>query len=108
MPRLNGIWYQKARDEMNEANASVEWLKIQKKQLLARKNALKNPKGMKSGLPVFGLFSLLGVLTPLIFIPFITKNYCYYLTVKYSAISIFVIGLLSVYIYQINLLKWKE
>jgi len=108
LPRLNGHWYQKTRDEMNEANASIEWLKIQRHQLLARKNALEKPKGMKSGLVVFGLFSLFGVLTPLIFIPFSTENYRYYFIVKCSAIGIFAIGLFSVFIYLITLLKWKK
>lgn len=107
LSRRNGYWYQKTRDKMNEANASIEWLKIQKKQLLVRKNVLKKPKGMKSGLGVFGFFSLFGVIVPLIGISFSTESYRYYLMVKYCTIGIFSSCLFAVFIYLINLLKWK-
>lgn len=108
LPRINGNWYHKTRDEVNKEKLSIEWLTIQKKQLMIRKNALKKPKGMKSGLVVFGLFSLFGVLSPLIIIPFSTENYYYYLIVKYCVIYMFAMGLLAVFMYLIDLLKWKE
>lgn len=87
--------------------SSVEWLKIQKKQLVIRKNALETQKGMKGSIIIFALFSLVDIVIPLVFTPFITECYKYYVTIKICVITIFTISLLAIFIYFIILTKWK-
>lgn len=104
----NNQWYRKKRDEMNEANAAIEWLSIKKNQLIDREDALKKPKGMTSGLIIFVLFTLTCIIGPLLIFPFKTNDFDSYLFVKTGMISLFSINLITVFVYLIYLLNWKE
>lgn len=103
-----GLWYSKNNDEIYKNNKKLKELEFKHKQMLKQKNELKKPKGMKQGLVVFALFSVLCILVPLIFVPYQTTNYTCYLIAKISFISIFALGIISIFIYLIYLLRWKE
>lgn len=108
LPRITGQWYQNVRDGMNVQIGQIEWLQAQKKQLQTRKGALKKPKGMVSGLVVFLILVLVGIVAPLVAVPYSTENYACYVALKCIYIALFLVGLLLVVLYFVSLLRWKE
>lgn len=81
---------------------------FRRKQLAARLDAIENPHGMKRGLLVFVIFSILGVLLPLSLIPFETDRYAVFLGVKTLILTLLAFCLGYVYYYLLYLLRWKN
>lgn len=108
MPRIKGYWYQKTKDDMHVNLGHLEWLQVQKRQLETRQKALKQSKGIMSGLLVFLIVVLVGVLVPLTAVPLIVDDYQTMLKAKWLHITLFVITLGIVFGYFIVLVRWKE
>lgn len=108
LPINKDLWYQKVTDIYYEAHASVEWLEIQKKQLFLSKESLRQPKGMITGLIILIVFSVLGIVFPLILAPFQTNNYTIFIAIKSLVIGSFSLNLLAIFVYYIYLLKRKD
>ena len=66
VPQTAGIRYHQKRSEAEKAELRIEELKFEKKQYEEKKRQIKKPKGMRSGLCIFVVFSILGVIFPLI------------------------------------------
>lgn len=72
------------------------------------KKMLKNPVGVSDGLNIFGLFSLICIVPPLILTPFETTNIYLFWFIKIFFIASFSLGLLSTFLYMKKLLNWPE
>lgn len=107
-PRVVGIWRRDNYNAIDQNNVKIETCKYEIAQLSTKKEMLRLPKGMKSGLCIFGAFSFLCIILPLCFSPFQTDNYKCYLACKIIFIIIFALGLLSTFFYLAYLLKWKK
>lgn len=107
-PRIRGAWYFKSQSELQAHSAAIGLLRLQKRQLEARKMALNRPEGMIAGLWVFGLFALICVIAPIMLTPFATENYSCYLTIKLIAIGLFTAGMLAIFIFLVSLMRWKN
>lgn len=86
----------------------IRWDEFRRKQLAARLNAIENPHGMKRGLLVFVIFSVLGVLLPMSLIPFETDRFAVFVTVKTLILTLLALCLGYVYYYLLYLLRWKN
>ncbi len=95
-------------ERMNALKSELSWLEYQGQQLQYEKSRLSKPKGMKGGLVVFALFSILCIIAPLSLAPLIVNDRCVFLIWKISIIAVFTIGLTTVFMYLAYLLKWKE
>ena len=100
--------YSKNEEVVQEQSTAIGWLKLQRKQYAQKQTALVKPKGMVEGLVVFGIFSVLCIILPLCFSPFVTTDYNVYRSVKAAFIVVFSLGLFSIFRYLIWLLKWKQ
>ena len=107
-PRISGLWYSKNEEIIKEQETAIGWLKLQREQVEKTKNRLHKPKGIVGGLVVFALFSILCIVLPLAFSPFSTACYNYYLIAKIVFLSIFILGLVGVFVYLVWLLKWND
>lgn len=101
-------WYSQDVEKANELKSKIALLELQKKQLTARSTALKKPRGMKTGLFLFALFTATNIIFPLCLSPFRVKSYCCYLRVKIISITVFAVGLLLILLYLVYLLHWKK
>lgn len=108
LARTVGLWYSKCQDQIQANNEKLTILKFKQEQLQEKEKMLKSPKGVKLGFLVFAIFTILCVVAPLCFVPFKTENYGVYLAVLYSFIGIFILGLVSVFLYLLYLLSWKK
>jgi len=99
-------WYTRNSDIINEQKNALGWLEQQKKHYENAKIRLSNPKGMKTGLWIFILFSVFCVVMPLFLSPFCTPIYEVYIRTKATVLGTFVIGLVSIFIYLIWLFHW--
>lgn len=106
--RASGLWYSKNEDIIKEQETSIGWLRLQREQVEKAKNRLHKPKGIVGGLVVFALFSVLCIVFPLAFSPFVTTSYIHYLVAKIAFLSVFVLGLIVVFGYLAWLLKWND
>lgn len=104
----NGLWHRDHYNAINKNHLEITNCKYNIEQLEKKKESLRSPKGIKLGLCIFGIFSLLCIILPLCFCPFKTDNYQYYLLGKILFILIFGIGLLITFLYLIYFLKWKS
>lgn len=86
----------------------IRWDEFRRKQLAARLDSLKNPHGMKRGLLVLVVFSILGVLLPLSLIPFETDRYAVFISIKSLILFLLAFCLAYVYHYLLYLLRWKN
>jgi uncharacterized RDD family membrane protein YckC len=86
----------------------LEWLQVQKRQLETRQKALKQSKGIMSGLLVFLIVVLVGVLVPLTAVPLIVDDYQTMLKAKWLYVTLFLVTLSIVFWYFIDLVRWKE
>lgn len=108
MPFSINRWYNEAISEIEKLKDSIDWLNFQKQQLTHRISAISKPKGMKAGLIIFCLYSIVSIIIPLTLMPFSTNDYQLYISVKKAIITLFCIGLLVVFIYFSILLYWKK
>ena len=105
----NGIaWYTKTQDKKNGVQSTIDWLEIQRGQLLHRKNILSHPRGMKSGLIIFIIFCIIGIVFPISIMPLTTSNFNKFIYIKIILIGIFTSCLAVVFIYILSLLKWDK
>ena len=93
---------------ISDLELELKWLKYQRKQLLDEKQTLKKPKGMSAGLAIFAFIAVFCIIIPLLLSPLEVDDYCIFLWYKYSAIFAFTVGLLSIFLYLLMLLKWKN
>ena len=108
--QASAAWYTKTQDELEELILQIQELELEKKQYEKRKNAVRKPKGMKSGLVIFAIFSLSGIFLPLLCALFDTI-YIFYFSewiLPLINLGLFVLGLVTIFIYMVLLLRWKD
>lgn len=108
VPQTAEIWYHQKRSEAEKAELRIEELKFEKKQYEEKKRQIKKPKGMKSGLSIFVVFSILGVIFPLVCA---LKNSIY----KFENLCMPIVALIFfggcifiTFVYLALLLRWKN
>ena len=99
-------WYTRNSDIIIEQKNTLGWLERQKKHYENEKLRLSNPKGMKTGLWIFILFSVFFVVMPMLLSPFCTPIYEVYIRTKVTVLGVFIIGLVSIFLYLIWLFHW--
>ena len=108
VPQTAGLWYHEKAGEAEKLELRIEELKFEKSQYEEKKREIKKPKGMKSGLIIFIIFSILGVFFPLV-CALIDCTYNYScLCVPIISLGLFVICVLVTFIYLALLLSWKD
>lgn len=108
VPQTAGLWYHEKAGEAEKLELRIEELKFEKSQYEEKKREIKKPKGMKSGLIIFIIFSILGVFLPLV-CALIDCTYNYScLCVPIISLGLFVICVLVTFIYLALLLSWKD
>lgn len=102
--QTGGIWYHQKQGEAEKAELRIEELKFEKKQYEEKKRQIKKPKGMSSGLCIFVVFSILGVIFPLICALMKFDNLCM------PIVSLILFGgcIFITFIYLVLLLRWKS
>lgn len=105
--QTGGLWYQKAQEQVTKNQTKIDLLELQRKQLIIRRDALKHPKGVRLGLSVFALFSIISIIFPLCISPFITDDHAYFIKMKILVIGLFIFGLSAILAYLIYLFHWK-
>lgn len=104
---MGGIWYHEKRKEAEKMNLQIEELSFERKQYEEKKQKIRKPKGMKLGLAIFIVFSLLGVLFPLacalIYIVYEEQNVC----IPIISFCLFIICVVITFLYLVSLLRWK-
>lgn len=106
----SAAWYTKTQGELAEVTLQIQELELEKKQFEKRKDTVRKPKGMKSGLVIFAIFSLSGILLPLSCALFDTINIFYFSEwiLPLVNLGLFVLGLITIFIYMALLLRWKD
>lgn len=108
VPQTAGIWYHQKRNEAEKAELRIEELIFVKKQYEEKKRQIKKPKGMRSGLCIFGVFSILGVIFPLI-CALMNSTYKYDNLCMPIVSLIFFGGCIFItFVYLALLLRWKN
>ena len=104
---IRGEWYENAKQESLNANTQALMLDIEEQRYEMELKSLKKPKGMKLGLTIFVLFSIVNIILPLVFsmIPLLDL-WC--LIVAFCSIGLLALGLVSTFLYFAQMLKWKE
>ena len=97
-----------AKERKGVLEAELRDIAISKEQLEDEKKRLTKPEGMKTGLVVFALFSLLCIVFPLSLSPFSTDNACTAWLLKLLILVLFTAGLTGIIRYLVSLLRWKE
>ena len=100
--------YNKNNDIIKEQQDKINWLEFQRKQLEETAVSLKKPKGVLCGLIIFAIVSVFCIIFPLILCPFSTPDYYCYIITKTVVLSVFVLGLISIFGYLTWLLSWKQ
>lgn len=105
--KIRGDWYENAKQESLNANTQALMLDIEEQRYEMDLKGLKKPKGMKLGLTIFILFSMINIVLPLAIsmIPF-SHKWC--LTVAFCSIGLLALGLVFTFLYFAQMLKWKE
>lgn len=106
--RITPKWCNDNLDIIKSNRQRIKSLEFTKQQLIDREKALKEPEGIKIGFLIFVLFSAFCIVLPLVFTPFRTDDYCLFLCLKITFISVFVLGLLAIFSYLISLLKFTK
>lgn len=107
MSATANLWYSKTKDRVAVNEAKIEWLTIQKGQLEARCNAIRKPRGMKSGMALFAIFSAINIAVPLGLLSFLPPCFMFETWMRVCIISAFVGGMALMLLYLAYLLKWK-
>ena len=104
---FRGEWYESVKQESLNANTQAMMLDIEEQRYEMDLKSLKKPKGMKLGLTIFVLFSIVNIILPLVFsvIP-LSDTGC--LIVAFCSIGLLALGLVSTFLYFAQMLKWKE
>lgn len=104
----SGYVYHKNCEAIQDQEAAIALLELQKKQCNEQIHALKKPRGMKAGLIIFALFTVFCIIMPLAFSPFSVNNYWAFVIAKIISLLLFSAGLVAIFIYLVYLLKWDE
>lgn len=103
-----GYVYRKNYEAIQAQNAAIALLELQKKQCNEQIQVLKKPRGMKSGLVIFALFTVFCIIMPLAFSPFSVNSHRAFIITKIVFLILFSAGLLAIFVYLLYLLKWDE
>ncbi|MEE1369168.1 MAG: hypothetical protein UF405_02355 [Acutalibacteraceae bacterium] len=103
-----GYAYHKNCEAIQEESAAIALLELQEKQCTEQIQALKKPRGMKSGLVIFALFTVFCIIVPLAFSPFSVNSYLAFIITKIVFLVLFSVGLLAIFSYLTYLLKWDD
>lgn len=107
-PAISSYSYEKNKEIMSQHDSAISMLELYKKQCEEQIQTLKKPRGMGLGLLIFALFTLFCIIAPLIFCPLSTENYKIYVIAKSIFLTLFGIGLISIFGYLLYLLKWNN
>lgn len=99
-------WYHHKSEEAEKLETRIEELKFEKLQYEEKKKQIRKPRGMKSGLLLFAVFSVLGVFLPLICVLF--DDFSTSMCVAVIALCMFEFCVLITFIYMALLLRWKN
>lgn len=103
----NDNWYEHTSQKFDDLEHEIYSLTLQESLLESQEKELSKPKGMTSGLIVFILFSVFNIICPLILSTIKFPEACTK-TVAFIVIGVLALGLATVFLYLINLLKWKK
>ena len=105
--KIRGEWYENAKQESLNANTQALMLDIEEQRYEMDLKNLKKPQGMKLGLAIFILFSMVNIILPLVLstIP-LSDKWC--VIVSSCSIGLLALGLVSTFLYFALMLKWKE
>ena len=104
----SGFAYHKNCESIQEENIAIALLELQKKQCTEQIQALKKPRGMKSGLVIFALFTIFCIIVPLVFSPFSVNSYLAFIITKIVFLLLFSVGLLALFTSLVYLLTWDD
>lgn len=111
MPNINvfdSISFRENEKRIDEINSTIKIYNYDKQQLIDKKESLKSPTGMKGGLWLMIVFSILCIILPLWLCIFEITSYNIIVILKILFLSLFTLGLCVTFIYIGNLLKWKK
>ena len=107
VPHLHGDWYERVKRESLEDNTKAMVLEIQETRYKEDLLKLQKPKGMKTGLLIFVLFSVFNIIIPLLLsVTAIPQEWnC---IVAYVVIGMLAMGLSVTFCYLAKMLSWKK
>ena len=105
----NGVddWYTYTNRKFQDLEQEIYALTVQESLMERQQRDLTKPKGMTSGLIIFILFSGLNIICPLGLSTINFSDVCAG-WVALIAIGVLALGLMAVFMYLFNLLKWKQ
>lgn len=105
-PRPRAAWYDKNKEQVLQANMQAAALDIQQQRYEMDLNRARKPKGMKTGLLIFALFSVFNIVLPL-FLSVTAIPQEWNSIVAYCVIGMLALGLGVTLWYLVKMLKWK-
>ena len=106
-PMSRREWYEGARQQVIQANMQAAALDIQQQCYEMDLEHLQKPRGMKSGLLLFALFSVLNIVCPLLLsVTPLPGSWC--AISAYCSIGSLALGLGSTFWFLSHMLKWKD
>ena len=106
-PRPRAAWYEKNEEQMLQANMQATALDIQQQRYEMDLNRARKPKGMKTGLLIFALFSVFNIVLPLLLsVTIIPQEWNS--IVAYVVIGMLALGLSVTFCYLAKMLSWKK
>ena len=105
--RTHGKWYEKTKEDFLQTTMQVAALDIQEQRYQIDLESARHPKGMKIGLLIFALFSLLNIIFPLLcsVIPLADK---WVHVISYGSIGLLLFGLIATFCYLAQMLRKKD
>ena len=107
VPHLYGDWYERVKRESLEDNTKAMVLEIQETRYKEDLLKLQKPKGMKTGLLIFVLFSVFNIIFPLL-LSVTTIPQEWNCIVAYVVIGMLALGLSVTFCYLAKMLSWKK
>lgn len=107
LPRPRAAWYEKNKEQVLQANMQAAALDIQQQRYEMDLNRARKPKGMKTGLLIFALFSVFNIVLPLLLsVTIIPQEWNS--IVAYVVIGMLALGLSVTFCYLAKMLSWKK
>lgn len=103
-----GAWYERDKQRIANLRIEIASLRIHEEQSKEQQKALKKPRGMKRGLAIFALFSLLNIIQPLVLSTIPLSTDAEYNIVRFISIAFLLMGLIATFWYLAWLLTWKQ
>lgn len=107
VPHLYGDWYERVKCESLEDNTKAMVLEIQETRYKEDLLKLQKPKGIKTGLLIFVLFSVFNIILPL-FLSVTAIPQEWNSIVVYCVIGMLTLGLAITFCYLAKMLSWKK